>query len=72
MYLWESQGKGNLRFGVMGIDKTKPNGYAVGKRWMQITVNMWREDIKKGLLFVWELYEEKRYPNWWLDEVLRT
>ncbi len=71
MYIWESRGIGDLKLGnVFDVDVDKPNGYAIGKRWMEVTVRMWREDISKGLLFTWELYEDGRFPHWWLDEVL--
>lgn len=48
----------------------RPNGYALGKKWATVMVQMWRKDIKDGLLFESELYREGRYPHWWLDEVL--
>jgi hypothetical protein len=70
MYEWETAGIGNLKFGVIDIDSEKPNGYAVGKKWMEVTTLMWLKDIKSGLLYEWELYSDGRYPCWWLDEIL--
>ena len=69
-YLYESRGQGRekLAMGVITLDMVRPNGYNIGKRWMEVTVSMWIEDIRRGTLFAWELYEEGRYPNWWLDE----
>lgn len=46
------------------------NGYYQGKRLANITVQMWRDDIKKGYLCIEELYEDPNYPSWWLDKVL--
>jgi hypothetical protein len=42
------------------------NGYMLGKKWMDVTVKMWREDIRDGLL----LRRELDYPEWFLDRVL--
>lgn len=47
------------------------NGYAVGKKWLNVTVAMWKEDISKGLLFKHELYKDPTLPDWWLDSVLK-
>lgn len=69
MYEWESCGKGNLRYSGIFLDNERPNGYNLGKKWAEITVNMWKEDIKRGLLFEYELYIDVRYPEWWLDEI---
>lgn len=46
------------------------NGFILGKQWMGVTVDMWKEDLRKGLLFRHELYEDPNYPHWWLDQVL--
>ncbi len=32
---------------------------------------MWREDLRRGLLFKYELYEDPNFPHWWLDSVLK-
>lgn len=45
------------------------NGFALGKKWMDVSVAMWREDIPKGLLSRTEL-EADGFPSWWLDRVL--
>ena len=45
----------------------KPNGFAVGKKWMNVTIQMWKEDIQNNLLFVWEL--SKDYPEWFLKKI---
>lgn len=71
MYIWETKGVGNLKQDmIFPADlRQKSNGYAVGKKWATVTIAMWKEDIKKGLLFESELYGGV-YPAWWLDEVL--
>ena len=67
MFLWESEGKGDLRQGIFPKEG-KYNGYALGKKWMDVTVKMWKEDLGK-YLFKFELYEDGKYPHWWLDEI---
>lgn len=47
------------------------NGYAVGKKWLNVMVTMWKEDIQQGYLFLWELYEDTAFPHWWLDMVFK-
>lgn len=53
-----------------GLAVAPDNGYALGKKWMDVTVSMWREDLAIGLLARSEL--EADYPQWFLDRVLRT
>jgi hypothetical protein len=45
------------------------NGYSVGKKWLNVTVEMWKQDIEEGLLFKWEIEED--FPEWWTRSVLR-
>lgn len=66
MYLFETTGKGDLQFGLFA--DRRPNGFAVGARWMNVTVKMWKQDIRDGLLWRSEL--EDVYPAWFLDRVL--
>jgi hypothetical protein len=47
------------------------NGFAVGKKWLNLNVSMWKEDIEKGLLFKRELYDDPKFPHWWLDGVFK-
>lgn len=63
LYYNESQGRGTVK---------ENNGYAHGKKWLNVTVAMWLEDIEKGNLFKNELYEDPDLPHWWLDMVLRA
>ena len=50
--------------------KNKENGYYWGKKHMDVTLEMWKTDLKTGLLFKHELYEDEKFPKWWLDKVL--
>jgi len=59
MFLRESQGKGTVK---------SDNGYALGKKWMDVTITLWKEDIREGLLTRIELEDE--FPLWFLDKVL--
>jgi hypothetical protein len=47
------------------------NGYYIGKKYLNLNVNMWKEDIKYGTLFKYELYEDGTYPTWWLDNIFK-
>lgn len=47
------------------------NGFAVGKQYLSLQVTMWKEDIYKGLLFKFELYDDPNYPHWWLDSIFK-
>lgn len=67
-YLYESRGIGDFKQCLFSSSPKRPNGYIVGKHWMDVTVKMWNEDIKTGILYVEELYGQ--FPNWWLDRVL--
>ena len=60
LYLYESTGQGS-------IDPL--NGFAVGKRYMDVAVAQWLEDMWVTL-WPWELYWDDDLPNWWLDRVL--
>jgi hypothetical protein len=68
MYLNETRGIKSPRItnGLFQADKV--NGFAVGKKWMNVTIEMWREDIKQGKLWRWEL--EQDFPAWFLDKFL--
>ena len=51
-----------------GDEVSDKNGYYIGKRYLNLTVTMWKEDIQKGLLRKQELYDDV-FPHWWLDKV---
>lgn len=54
-----------------GDDVSETNGYFVGKRWLNVNVATWLEDIRKGYLFKYELYEDPDLPDWWLDKIFK-
>lgn len=39
------------------------NGYLLGKKWMDVTIAMWREDMMKGILFKRELYRDEFFKD---------
>jgi hypothetical protein len=47
------------------------NGFACGKKWLNVNVAMWKEDIGRGLFRASELYADPKYPQWWLDQIFR-
>lgn len=54
---------------TFGIPITnRNNGYFIGKKWMDITIKMWKEDIDNELLFVFELQNDG-YPYWFLKKI---
>ena len=68
MFLFESRGIGNLSLDLMSA---QPNGYAVGKHWMDVSVAMWNEDLRMGLLTKSEIYSWYPDWHWWLDKVVK-
>ena len=70
MFDFETYGKGNIDFQEIFYNK-KINGYAYGKKMMDITISMWREDIPQGLLYKSELYSDGNFSHWWLKKVLK-
>jgi len=54
-----------------GTRVSSKNGYSVGKKWLSLNVNMWKEDIELGLFRVSELYEDPKFPHWWLDNIFK-
>jgi len=53
-----------------GTPVSPTNGFLLGKKWSDVFIAMWREDIQLGLLRIWEL--EDTYPRWWLDKMLNN
>ncbi|MCP5019644.1 MAG: hypothetical protein GY938_30825 [Ketobacter sp.] len=45
----------------------RTNGYALGKKWMEVTLAMWREDIAIDLLSIQELLDDD-FPEWFLKK----
>ena len=53
-----------------GLAVSKTNGFYHGKKYLNVTVAMWKEDLARGTLFRVELYNDPRFPHSWLDKVL--
>jgi hypothetical protein len=47
------------------------NGFAQGKKMLNLQVNGWKEMLREGTLAKFELYEDPLYPHWWLDSILK-
>ena len=60
MYLHESTGA--------PLPDPRTNGYALGKKWMDVTVAGWKEEIPACGLLVCELQDDG-YPDWFLERV---
>ena len=52
------------------VDKNK-NGYYIGKQWLNVQISMWLEDRSDGHLVLRELYEDEKYPHWFLDKIFK-
>lgn len=55
-----------------GTELSKNNGFAVGKKYLNVQVAMWKEDLQRCWISKSELYEDGKYPSWWLDSVLEN
>lgn len=62
MYRYETCGEGFV---------DERNGYFLGKKILNLQVTSWKEDMKNGLLYFKELYDNPNYPKWWLNSVLK-
>lgn len=68
MFDFESQGIGDLRLNLFNkMDDGKFNGFAIGKHWMDVTISMWKEEMRARLLFIDELLED--FPEWWIKKI---
>jgi hypothetical protein len=67
-YRYETRGEGDLATTIFSGGKI--NGYAHGKKLMDITISGWREMIEEGLFCKAELYDEMPDMKEWLDRVL--
>ena len=65
--LWELYE--NESFGTGRVSSN--NGFAHGRKWMDVTVAQWREELGRTL-FRFELYTDPDLIewHWWLDKVL--
>ena len=55
-----------------GTPISKENGFALGKKWLNVNVAMWKEDIERGLFRTSELYNDEKYPHWWLNSIFKN
>lgn len=75
MFDYESKGIGNCnvddRFNEYLLTGRIQNGYAIGKKMVNITISMWFDYIKDHghYDFIKELYEE--FPKWFIDSVFK-
>lgn len=54
-----------------GTPLSQNNGFAVGKKYLNVQVTMWREDLRVGIISRLDLYDDDRFPHDWLDSVLK-
>lgn len=54
-----------------GTDVSDTNGFALGKKWSDVTVKMWKAAIAEQTLCKIELYNDPNLPDWWLDKVMK-
>lgn len=47
------------------------NGFYIGKQWLNVQISMWKEDRLQGHLILSELYEDPKFPHWWLDNIFK-
>lgn len=53
-----------------GIPVSEKNGFYLGKKWMDVQIKMWKEDLQVGIISKYELYQDETFPRWWLEKVL--
>lgn len=68
MYNYESLGVGDLKLTLFSGHIL--NGYAVGKHWMDVQVQMWKDCLKEGTICLKEIYEDFPDWHWWLNKVI--
>lgn len=77
MFEFESFGKGNINISGFNTIGKRSNGYAVGKKWLNVQVSAWREEINASLTrrkyLLHELWADEKYKDHheWLIDVLR-
>lgn len=57
-----------------GTSLSDRNGFAVGKKYLNLQVTAWIECLREGTLAKFELYQDPLFSNhhWWLDSVLKN
>jgi hypothetical protein len=74
MFEFESHGKGDIDISGFNVTNKKTNGFAVGKKWLNVNVAMWFEEIDKygWLQVIKKLYGDNIFPHWWLNEIFKN
>lgn len=76
MYNFETFGIGTIDISGFNTHGKKINGYAVGKKYMDITISMWKEDFKRaGIhrdLLMDSLFKDPKWINnhEWINKIL--
>lgn len=70
MYAFETFGTPRINYAVPDDDGNY-NGYAVGKHWMDVTLAMWHEDLKTGIITKFEIYSDDDVPDFIKDIIRR-
>lgn len=70
MYEFETFGKGDIDLTGFNTIGKKANGYAVGKKWLNVSVTGWLDNIEK---FGWayeisELNKDQEIPRWFIED----
>lgn len=74
MYEFETFGRGSINITGFNTTGKKANGFAVGKKWLNVSVSGWLDDIEK---FGWaytigELNRDKDIPRWFIEDFFNT
>lgn len=62
MYSFETFGHPKIKYSELQSNGTY-NAYAIGKHWMDVTLSMWKEDLKSGIITKNELYMDDEIPS---------
>lgn len=73
MYNYETYGVGDISITGFNATGKLPNGYAVGKKWLNVTVSMWLDELytsREGWCnTLSRIYNDGKYPKEWLDDI---
>ncbi len=61
-YIYETKGVGEGSLSIFSSAGVY-NGYIVGKRYLDVTLSMWQDDIQEGLITKWEIINEITDPT---------
>lgn len=73
MFEFETYGRGSIEISGFNTTGKRANGYAVGKKWLNVMVSEWIDEMEKyGWIDVIErLYSDPLFPKWWLNDIFR-